>query len=63
MLPFTKMQYYSIILILTKMVTLTAIGRGASPFQALTLYQPLTLVNARTFDCGVAVMHYTLPRA
>lgn len=41
----------------------TAIGRGASPFQSLTAYQPLTLVDARKFDCGVAVMHYTLPRA
>ncbi|MEY3990431.1 MAG: hypothetical protein RI985_1512 [Chloroflexota bacterium] len=41
----------------------TAIGRGASPFQALTLYQPLTLVDARKFDCGIAVMHYTLPHA
>jgi dihydrofolate reductase len=40
----------------------TAIGRGASPFQSLTAYQPLTLVDARKFDCGMAVMHYTLPR-
>ena len=41
----------------------TAIGRGASPFQALTAYQPLKLVDARKFDCGMVVMHYMLPRA
>ena len=41
----------------------TAIGCGATPFQSLTAYQPLTLMDARTFDCGIAVMHYTLPRA
>ena len=41
----------------------TAIGRGAAPFQALTAYQPLKLVDARKFDCGMAVMHYTRPPA
>ncbi len=40
----------------------TAIGRGASPFQALNTYQPLKLVDARKFDCGIVLMHYTLPR-
>jgi len=41
----------------------TAIGRGAAPFQALTAYQPLKLVDARKFDCGIAMMHYTRPPA
>ncbi|MFZ9858268.1 MAG: dihydrofolate reductase family protein [Roseiflexaceae bacterium] len=40
----------------------TAIGQGTSPFQSLTAYQSLTLVDTRKFDCGIVLMHYTLPR-
>ncbi|WP_400193189.1 dihydrofolate reductase family protein [Hymenobacter sp. B81] len=36
----------------------TAIGRGRSIFAELTAHQPLTLVQATAFDCGIVGLHY-----
>lgn len=41
----------------------TALGDGMQIFEGLTHKQPLTLVEARPFDCGIVALKYTLPRA
>lgn len=41
----------------------TAIGQGKAIFQELAAAQPLTLVQARSFACGIVVLHYQPRRA
>jgi dihydrofolate reductase len=36
----------------------TAIGKGLPIFQELAHKQPLTLINASPFPCGIVVLHY-----
>ncbi len=38
----------------------TAIGNGMSIFKELNVNQNLTLVNSRSFDCGIVVLKYVL---
>ncbi len=38
----------------------TAIGKGMPIFRELKAKQPFSLVKAQAFDCGIAVLHYTL---
>lgn len=39
-----------------------AIGQGMPIFQELTQYQQLTLVQTRSFACGIVLMHYVNKR-
>lgn len=40
----------------------TAIGKGLAIFNELEQKQPLTLVKATPFDCGIVVLNYALKR-